>query len=411
MMLAAAHEETPVPARPLVIALALAAIVSLPACSTVQSTAANEPQTGETTQTALPTELAVADIAAPRLPYRELTLPTGSIVTDHTERLAVYRRSTPTGYPREVLGVLDLQSGRSAVFLPKPVNARDGFYVLAPRISDGWVAWAEVSPSVGSNEQIGDWRLYAAPLDPDSLRVGAAILVDEGENATRSRARYALDGHVVAWASGAPGQGAEIRARDMTGADGRLLAQSDAPVKALSFSEGVLLVTEEGASSNATVRALDVRSGSERARVALRNTVPLSHSPAYREGRMAFAVSRTPGAIWPDQFLRDETGDLRYVGRGSSDPCFTGGFLFFGSTEPTGAIGSRANASLILGVDPATMERFTLVSSIVPETGSWQTVEGVGYRERTLVIMDDTGDWATDPTDAKTLIRVYDVLR
>lgn len=395
--------------RPLMTALTMAAILALPACSPAGKAAA--PASRETSGTALPTELAVREVAAPRLPYRELTLPSGSAVTDHTEKVAAYRRSTPTGYPREILGLLDLATGRASEFLPKPINSRDGFYVLAPKVSDEWVTWEEVSPSVGSSEQIGDWRLYAAPLDLERLTVGAAILIDEGENSTRSRARYAIDGHTLAWASGVPDQGAEIRARDMTGGDSRILAETDVPVKSLSFSEGSLIVTEEGAKANATVRVLDPRSGSEKDSVALHNPEALTHAPGYHEGRVAFAVPRTADEIWPDQFLRDASGSVRYVGRGSSDALFTGDFLFFESTEPTGAIGSRANASLIHGLDPETLERFTLVSSVVPETGSWQTVDGVGRRERVLVVTDDTTEWASDPSKGKTLVRVYDVLR
>jgi len=146
-----------------------------------------------------PQTIGFADAPAPDLRISDLALPAGCTLEDYTDDLATY--SKPADPPRtaDALGLLDLGTGRQAIARFDAVNTAEGWDVFAPRLSDEFLVWEEVTPGEGDDMGHAGWRLYGAPIDRATLSVGSPLLVATGRTETVQRPFYAVDGTTVYW--------------------------------------------------------------------------------------------------------------------------------------------------------------------------------------------------------------------
>ena len=113
------------------------------------------------------------ETSPPALASREFELPPGTEVTDYTHSLAAFSQYGRE-YPHAVFGLLNLTSGRRRLVLRAGVNEARGYNTVAPRISDSWMVWEEVSPNETFEPDKTTWRLYAAPVGCQDARRSAS---------------------------------------------------------------------------------------------------------------------------------------------------------------------------------------------------------------------------------------------
>lgn len=301
--------------------------------------------------------------AAPAWRSRDMTLPAGCSITDHTRRLAVYKRDTGVEFPLAVLGLIDLGTGRSADVVTMPVSSAERHDVLGRALSDEWLAWEE------ADHDESQWRLYAAPIDAVRLTVGKPLLVDSANSAERGRPLFGVDGPTVVWTCPEKLRGVGcpvVRARDLPDGAARVVHRSDRRMKACRLDEGEIVLTTEDRETNASViSVLDARFGRVLREVRMGNVGPVSHYADTDGALTAWAAYESMDAPWPAVYVRDGERTAKVTTLGC-DPVVRAGRVLF---EVYGEFGESGG---IEGVDPAAGTRFTLLPMGRPMSPAWQ---------------------------------------
>jgi hypothetical protein len=340
---------------------------------------------------------------------RELTLPAGCYVSDHTAGLAAYSQATGVEYPRDTLGLLDLATGRYRTVLPRPVDADRRFDVFTPRLSDEWLAWEEVSPGEGHDPANAVWRLYAARIDPETLAIDEPALIDQGRTAVAPRPFYGVNGGVLVWTAGATDAaprapaGRALMEIDPATGETREVYRAPAPIERLRVRDGLAVLGHRGTESEAeTVEVVSIESG-EVVDSARPSGGPLSHFPDYSERVLVWTAFEHATAPWPDLYLREARGGDVLLARDAMDPRLVDGYVLYERVSRTGGPGGPGIE--IWMADLARRERSLVLSG--DATHMWQaSLTGDPGR---VVCFADTGPWSGP--DACTLVRVVKVER
>jgi hypothetical protein len=383
--------------------------------------AAPSPQTARRTTTSDVTACPrVAETTAQAPPGVQFKLPGSCRLTDHTDTLAAFTRIDRTGAPVTTLGLLDLRSGRSAVALPRAVNAAKRWDLFRPALSERWIAWEEVSPGEGGPSG-SDWQLLAAPVDRAALTVGRPRLVAAASTVSRLRPHYALVGDTLYWTdnaastatAGPAGDACRVRALDLATGAGTIPVVSSHRFTVMRSSCGTLAVVEEGTAPAGPVRlrVLNGATGRETSSSMLPVTAEaLSHAPVVSALGVCWAAFSAPGAQWPDLFLRDTHGATLLAGVDAVDPVAADGLLLFESVVDSVSVGGRRTSHGIDAVDLEHSRRFPILSTTTDNGGWWQTVTG-GDARHTILIANDLGMWNEDAAHAWTIVCRYDAER
>jgi hypothetical protein len=361
-----------------------------------------------------PETIAFADVPAPDLRSADLGLPSGCSVEDYTDDLAAFSRRADPPAVTDSLGLLDLTTGRHAIVRAEAVNATGHWDVFAPRLSDGFLAWEEVTPGEGEDMGHAGWRLYAAPIDRDTLTVGAPLLVATGRTETVQRPFYGVDGTTVYWtriaSPGARRAGTppdEVMARDL--ATGRFRTVYSAPsIDGFKLSAGTAVVTssqtaQAGAPATSLVAtAIRASDGRVLSSAHLGNVDPLSHFADYAGGWFVWTES-VGGDSEPSAYAIDRAGTVTLMSLRSVNPMASPGYAFCESRETTGAPSARGDVRVLRGFDLAAGTRFELARTVVDTDGIWHTTVA-GSRPRTLVVYND--GWVMTGAET-TPVRVY----
>jgi hypothetical protein len=321
---------------------------------------------------------------------------------------------------RSVFGLLDFATGRRRVVLPQPVNAALGYSAFAPRVSDSWFVWEEVSPNEAIEPSRATWRLYAARLDSRKLTIGKPRLVDEGLTDYKPRPHYAVLGSTVFWTVNTiPSPRQEYVARsgsvvalDLASGRRRIVLRTSRSFPTLSASGGRIVVTEPVGDAKPGKALFRLRAhvldASGRAHATARdlgNTHAIAHFVQAAGDALAWATFAQDGAEWPNLYLQAAQGEVLLAGSSSIDPAFFGRYVAFESVEASFAGGSiLRRARRIWVADPERRTRSVLLSTT--DEGWWQTCAS-GQAGNALLLWNDLGPWAEDPSTAKTIVRVY----
>ena len=435
---------------PVRLAVATAMVVALASSGCIPNTLERSlgersaPQSSEATpQVALGgTRLAPApplrETSLPALASREFALPPGTEVTDYTGSLAAYSQYGRE-HPHALFGLLNLTSGRRRLVLRSGVNEALGYNTVAPRISDSWMVWEEVSPNETFEPDKTTWRLYAAPVDGRTLSLGEPTLVDGGVTNYKTRPHYVVIGSTVYWTSNrvaGPHQEAfppfgTLEALDLPTGRQWTLARSDTRFVTLCAADGVLCVTERttaGARQGTIVRLVEPATGRELLTRSLGDGGRMSHFVRASEDWLSWAVFPRDQLSWPDLFLEGRQlrtpdasatavaveRDVIPAGSSSIDPAFFDRYVAFESVDTTGrpGIGAGPNAVRRIWIaDPVQRTKALLLQTRdddrgVASAGWWQTCAS-GLRTDTLLLWNDLGPWLEDQSKAKTLVRLY----
>ena len=377
---------------------------------------------------------ALTETRAPAWAFRDFYLPAGCSVTDNTDTLAAYEQSTWQPYPGSVIGLLDLEDGRSRTVLDRPMLSARAFDAFTPMLSDSWLVWEEVSPGESNSPRDAEWRLYASAIERDTLRIGEPRLIDEGTTDYKLRPYYGVDGSTVYWSVttlSSPhqehvGTSGRVEALDLATGAHTTLYGSGNPLLSLRVSDGHVVIVEdarvvaapgEATAGGATMRepprrdravVIDVASGAEVLRYDLPTAGPPGHFADHAEGWLAWASFSEGGGEWPDLYLRSPDGQVSLGSRNGIDPVTAGRFLAFETVavlrRPSGLLDRRREIWCIDLGRPA--ERFRLLATSSPEEGWWQTTRA-GRTHRLLVLWNDLGPWTPEPAKARTIVRAY----
>ncbi len=344
-------------------------------------------------------------------PYREYRLSGSFRVAAHTERTALLVRETNASYPINELWAMNLQDGRTEVVRRLPVNSGAQWHILGYKLSEGWVAWEEVSP--GEETQPPSqvfWRLYVAPFDPAMLRAADATLAAEGVLDKRSRPLFGFDGDALVWMTNQISSGGAegvVRRRELVGGSERVLARVPGGLTALAVSGSDVIVApvaRPGGDAHA-VTVLDARSGSTKAVVST-GPAALSHFPTYHDGWLAWSEFASASDQETAVYLMAPRGTAkRLLVKRAGDPVLAGPYVFF-ETDSDAEGGGGAGRAGIAGQRLGDSRSFTLVECDRQGGGWWQTVLASGFHRRTFVIFNDLSAWTGKE---ETLVRVYDV--
>lgn len=369
-----------------------------------------------------PLTVTFRDVPAPELAFREYSLPVGCAVTDANERWAVYVRTTFAAYPGAVFGLLDLKTGRRHEILSSPVGSARRFSAFAPRISEDWIVWEEVSPDESAAPRNAEWRLYAAPLDTSRQAIGPPQLIDEGTTDFKLRPMYDVVGSTVCWTvNTVPSARQEyvsrsgtVAAVDLDSGARRTLFESSRSVPTLRADESRIVVTEVASGTASPYRqsthVVDVASGRLLGYLDLGNRFSLSHTVDFSAGRFAWASFLQDGAQWPAVHIRDARGTVALAAVDAMDPAFFGDYVAFESIATSLAGGSvtRTARQIWLANPDADTRALLLETSDASGTGGWWQIAASSGPPETLVLWNDLGPWTEDQSEARTLVRVYD---
>ncbi len=361
-----------------------------------------------------PRTIGFADAPSPDLRSTELALPAGCAVEDYTDDLAAYAQQADPPRITDSLGLIDLATGRHAIVRAEAVAAAERWDVFAPRLSDGFLVWEEVTPGEGDDMGHADWRLYGAPIDRTTLTVGSPLLVASGRTETVQRPFYAVDGTTVYWtrvasptARGKGAQADEVMARDL--ATGAFRTVYSAPsIDGFKLSDGIVVVTESraappgGSPPVLTAVAISASDGHVLRSSALGNVGPLSHFADYADGWFVWTEPAQEGSE-PSAYAIDPAGAVTLLALRSVNPMASPSYAFCESRETNGTPSARGDVRVLRGFDLVRRTRFELARTVVDTDGIWHTTVA-GSRARTLVVYND--GWVMSGA-ATTPVRVY----
>lgn len=347
-------------------------------------------------------ERAFREVRAPAFRSRDVTLPAGCIVYDHTSKLAMYRRTTGSLEGPDAVGLVDLASGRSADVVIA-TETPGAIAILGVALSDSWIAWEEVT---GAEDE---WRLLAAPID--GLSAGEPILVDQDASAERYRPLFDLDGSRLVWmCSGqtARNQGVELRAADLPGREHTMIYKGPGIMNAMRLKRHEAIATLRETPGGETVLVIDVERREVTRRIPIGNQGPTSHWVDIDGDTIAWAAfDVTPSglSVEPAVFARRAGEATVTLCEEGCDPTVLGRYVFF-ETAPTAVGGTPRGLS---GVDLKEGTRFKLVDDTGPMTAFWQLVTPVVDAGGLLLAYKD--EWSFEPEDreAVSLLRVWEV--
>jgi len=401
--------------------LILTAVVCLAAlgCALPSDVSSQEEASIETTATA-PEGVGVESTATgydlvdrPSFKTTDYSLPEGCFVSDFTERLAVYSQNTFEAYPVEVFGLLDLDSGCSALVLTEPVNVDKSYDAFTPLLSDEWIAWHEVSSNESAEPENARWCLYAARVDAETLSIAEPILIDSGNTSTILRPFYGLRGNELVWSRNLaawtgqemPASGARLMSVDLSCGGEREIASSSRNWRAVRISGDVAVLTEltDVEEWQEAIVVVDLDTGEELDRVDMPCEGGSSHF-AERIGRhLVWAAFASRDAIWPRLYASDGVSQPEIVRGQSMDVCGVGPYAVFeslvnerGSTPHT--------SSRLMGCDPESHTCWVLDEA---DEGYWELPMASGWSEALVVAVNDVGPYVSDASDTQTLVRCW----
>lgn len=336
----------------------------------------------------------------PALASVDLTLPPGCSITDHDGGLAVYQRITGLQHPAETAGLLDLDTGEHREFLPAPAWATPGGNILNVKTSGSWVAWEEVSGG-----ETG-WRLYAAPIDRKTLRVGEALVVDEAKTAERSRPYLAVWGEAVVWCSTLGGAESASVLMTMELPSGRATEawRTGERVAGVRVRDGSALVTLDSPDGGGLALAVvDLATGEAGDRIDLGDRGRPSHFADLEGETVAWATFESRERPWPVVTVMGAGDEARIACPSGCDPNIRGDLVAF-ETASAGPAGALHGLS---AVDTSAGTLFDLAEPEPPESGIWQLVTAPSAPGGRLVAYRDASPYTEPGARALTEVRVW----
>ncbi len=344
------------------------------------------------------------------LPHRDYRCPGSVRVVDLTDRMAALLENTPK---HQRLSLIDLVRGQRRLVLPRATSGRRGWWIGTVRLSDSWLVWEEVGPGDDLREAV-DWRLYAAPLRRSWLSIGAPALVAAATTAKAGRPLFDVADSRVAWVSTAwekttAAIRAELVVRDLGLREQRVLYTSPGVLDSVSFSGAHLVLGETLGRGERRERfvVLNAESGEAVARFDPGDNHGLSHWPAWRDGRLAWAPFPSHESAYPHLYVGDASERVGTDGGFAVDPCFVGGYLFYQAWRTNPALGESTAEVRALRLSDMTSH---IVEAGRPDKNEWwHGVYAAPDVSRTYIAYLDRARRAENPRDEYTIVRVYDV--
>jgi hypothetical protein len=348
-----------------------------------------------------------------RPPYREYRLPGSWSVWSYTDQLAALTKSVRGRYPALRIHFMRLSDGAVRPALTRPLNARFRFEIANVASSDSWLVWEEVGPGDDLRVRV-PWRLYAARIDPRTLRVGAPRLLVGGHTASMSRPLIDVDGDRLAWM-------VNVRERKGQSCRGQLHVvdlRRDRQLFAWQAGPGQVLSTPSLQGDHVWVNATGrgITRGPRLLAFTLQDSVPrlaldldegfgINHWQAVHGGWVAWSAFISPEAAHPTLYIRAPDGAVQTVADQSSEPTFVGRYLFY-ERDGYGSGSGPAEYSEIWAYDLATRIRRPLILARLDREGQWLLGVNKSVERRTLVV---TGNmwWTTTYARSYVMIRVY----
>ena len=385
----------------------------------VQQNPVIEPSVGTRPARADARVITFRDVDAPAIAYKDWELPAKATLEDYTDNFAVYDLASEMEHPNAYLGVLDLHTGRSSIFLKEAVNAADRWDMFSPRLSDQVIAWEEVTPGEGDDMGNAGWRLYAAKFDRASLRIGKPVKVAEGRTDTISRPFYGVYGTTVCWTRmsmaaarkqrRAPAD--SVESLDLATGKTRTVHASLHIIDGFKLSQGVAITTEMTGTPTAdtvtplTAVAVDAATGKVLRSAPLGNGYSLSHFADYADGWF-FWTEIADGGGEPIAYIMDPQGHVSLAGYRSANPMISPRYAFCQSSAATGSPSAPRQVAQIRGVDLQARTRFILTATYPDTNGTWRHTIA-GSRRNTLVLYSDPWLYDEHPEYQTSPVRVY----
>jgi hypothetical protein len=351
----------------------------------------------------------------PQLSYEEWSLPEGSMLEDHAERLVALVDNNIDGVGGRRIRMLDMRSGAHQVVVPDAIGRAQGFSILGVQCSDEWVAWEEMRGDEVEKPLEVEWRLWAARIDADTLEVSKPVLVTGSVVSAHTRPLFDVVGDTLYYMTNtfpnARQEGATFRSRIVAvpleeGAPSEVYS-SDRMIRAFSIDRDQLVVTEqvENDTERCRVGVIGLADGAERFSYDLGNEMRISHWASYVDGVLFWAEEVSVDEPWPTLLCRMPDGQVRLVAERALDTAVAGPYVFFRAYVREQ--GGRERATL-RGVELASMRTFELVSAGPAEEGYWQPALGGQSHQHGFVV------WklrygSADGGKGETLVRRYEV--
>ena len=404
------------PMRPRSIALVAGALLGSLALLTVACGHASTPQatvpgTAASSAVPYPSRIDLRAARSPSFPCREYRLRGRYVVNDFCDAVTALLEQVP-GPPEQRVCVMSNGTGRLRVVVPRPVCGQPRWIISSARCSSRAIAWEELSPGDDLVETVS-WRLYAAFLDPKTLRLSDTTLVARGQTDTSMRPLFDVAEDIVIWEVQRRDGGAEhgeARMMDLATKETRILETTLEAYHTISAVDGAWLVTERLRRDTPRVSAAMHDNGGRLLHALdLANETPLVHFPASRDGWLAWSLAGDQaGQSQKALYLREPDGTVHMVdGHGASEPSFCGDYLFFNTSHGDRF---RPGRYAVDGVHLPTLRLFTLVESTSNEEDpGWQGLFGAptatGHLVLARAVPERDGDLGRDVTR----VRVYDV--
>lgn len=343
-------------------------------------------------------------VEAPVFPSRDITLPAGCMVKDHTRKLALYLRTTGSPEGPDALGLVDLATGRSADVVTA-TETPGAIAILGVALSDSWVAWEEVT----SNED--EWRLLAAPLDPRTFAVGEPILIDQGISRERYRPLFDIDGSRLVWmCSGQKPNDLKVslRAADLPAGEPVVVYEGPGIMNAMRVQRHEAVVTLRETLGGETVVVIDIDRREVTRRIPVGNQGPTSHWVDIEGDTMAWAAfGETPDGLTVEPAVLARRGGepTRTLCPEGCDPTIRGRYVFF-ETAPTVVGGTPRGLS---GADLEAGTRFELVADTAPMAAFWQLVTPVVDPGDLLLAYKDEWSAEVEGRDKVSVLRIWEI--
>ncbi|MDI6712343.1 MAG: hypothetical protein QMD96_03805 [Anaerosomatales bacterium] len=364
--------------------------------------------------------IAASEVAPPPMRFKEFRLPGLHKLGGVGTRIAAFAGPDATVYGDAPIVLMDLETGRHAVGRPHAVGWEERYGVLGLRCSDSWVVWEELRGDEAEEPLDCDWKLYAAPVDAKSLKLGEPVLVAESVVSIQSRPMFVVLGDEVFWmTNSAPNpkqegtiRGARISARRLPNGPVRTVVESRHNFASISESEGKLLVCELPSkdSKSEVLHVVDPKSGAVERSLDLRNgEAEVSHLPKVHGGLVAWAVM--PDAETDETMLlvATGTGGGRQLDTRGMDPVLVGPYVVYETlSRDAGPGGTPRLMQRIRGYDPRTREVFTIAESDADKDGAWQLWMWQGYDPERFVMTKKSVSGSGKPV---TIVRVYEIDR
>lgn len=352
--------------------------------------------------------------------FKEFRLPGLHKLGGVGKRIAAFTGPDATVFGDAPVVLMDLETGRHEVARPHAVGWEERYGVLGLKCSDSWVAWEELRGDEVEDPLDCEWKLYAAPVDAKSLKLGEPVLVAESVVSMQGRPLFAVLGDEVFWmTNSAPNpkqegavRGARIDARRLPDGPVRTVFESKHNLASMSESEGKLLVCELPSkdSKSEVLHVVDPKSGAVERSLDLRNgEAEVSHLPKVHGGLAAWAVM--PDAETDETMLLVGTGTDggQQLDTRGMDPVLVGPYVVYETLSADVASGGAGSlVQRIRGYDPRTGEVFTIAVSDADKDGAWQLWMWQGYDPERFVMTRKSVSGSGKPA---TIVRVYEIDR